>query len=173
MANWKKPQPGEVFPYQEKYIALVEGDDVPEMLSQHVQQTIDMLAGIDEQKALFRYAPGKWSVKEVLQHLIDTERIMCYRALRFARKDKTPLPGFEENDYAPASMADNRSMVSLLQEFAAVRHATIMLFESFTDDMIARTGTGNGKEISVNALGFIIVGHELHHMKLFKEKYLI
>lgn len=173
MANWKKPQPGEVFPYQEKYIALVEGDDVLEMLSQHVQQTIDMLAGIDEQKALFRYAHGKWSVKEVLQHLIDTERIMCYRALRFARKDKTPLPGFEENDYAPASMADNRSMVSLLQEFAAVRHATIMLFESFTDDMIARTGTGNGKEISVNSLGFIIVGHELHHMKLFKEKYLI
>jgi hypothetical protein len=171
MANWKRPQAGEVFPYQEKYIALTSEGDIPEMLSEQLPQTIALLSNVTEEQGLFRYAPEKWSIKEVIQHMIDTERIMTYRALRFARKDQTALPGFEENDYAPASMADRRMMIELLEEFTAVRLSSILLFRSFTDEMINCSGPGNGRMITVNALGFIVAGHELHHRNIFIERY--
>lgn len=171
MANWKRPQAGEVFPYQEKYIELTTEGNIPDMLTEQLPATIELLSRVDEEKGSYRYAEGKWSIKEVIQHLIDTERIMTYRALRFARKDQTPLPGFEENDYAPASLADSRSIMELLEEFAAVRQSSVLLFRSFTDEMIWRTGPGNGRVITVNALGFIVAGHELHHRKLFYERY--
>ncbi len=118
------------------------------------------------------YAPGKWTIYDILQHLIDTERIMTYRAVCFARKDSTPLPGFEENDYAAASNANQRSFENLLNELKLIRKSSILLFESFTDDMLLSTGIANGNKISVLSLGLVVSGHQKHHFKIIRERYL-
>ena len=117
------------------------------------------------------YAPGKWAAKDIVQHITDSERVLAYRAMRIARGDKTPLPGFEENDYATAAKATNREMNDLLNEFAQVRSATISLFRSFDAQMLLREGTCAGKNISVLALGFVIAGHTIHHVQKLKELY--
>ena len=117
------------------------------------------------------YAPGKWTIKDILQHIIDTERIFSYRALRFARKDQTELPGFDENTYAAFTTANDRSIDDLLLEFAAVRQSTLGLFLSFDEQMMQEEGTASGNKISVLALGFTLTGHVLHHMQVIKERY--
>lgn len=127
---------------------------------------------ITEEQGDFRYAEGKWSIKTVLQHIIDTERIFSYRALAIARGEITPLPGYDENLYAAASEADSRSMDDLVDELFSVRNATMLLFNSLTEEALNRVGTANGASISVMALGFIIIGHEIHHMNVVKERYL-
>ncbi len=119
------------------------------------------------------YAPNKWTVKDLLQHLIDSERIFNYRALRFARMDATALPGFEENDYAANADASHRTMQDLMQEFIAVRETTIQLFTSFTDKMLLAEGTASGRRITTLALGYAIIGHQLHHYKIIEERYLV
>jgi hypothetical protein len=119
-----------------------------------------------------RYAPGKWSVGEVVGHLCDAERIMAYRALRFARADTTPVPGFEENDYAPAGRFDERTPESLLDEYRAVRAATLALFRNLPDGAGERRGIANGHPISVRALAYVITGHERHHLQVLKDRYL-
>lgn len=120
----------------------------------------------------YRYAPGKWAAKDILQHLIDTERIMSYRALRFARNDQTTLPGFEEDDFARFANASARTLESLYDEYALVRQSTIGLFRSFDDEMLQRTGICFNQKISVLALGFVLVGHPIHHARVLQERYL-
>lgn len=117
------------------------------------------------------YEIGKWTVKDILQHLIDCERIFCYRALRIARNDKTPLPGFDENEYIPEAKTERRTIDELLTELDTVRRTGILLFNSFDDEMLLRTGMCSGKNISVLAIGFTIAGHFLHHVNVIKEKY--
>ena len=118
------------------------------------------------------YAPNKWTVKDLFQHMIDTERIFNYRALRFARMDATALPGFEENDYAAHADAAHRNMKDLLQELITVRETTIQLFTSFTDKMLLAEGTASGRKITSLAIGYAIIGHQLHHYKVIQERYL-
>jgi hypothetical protein len=131
----------------------------------------ETIQGFTEEQGLYRYQPEKWTIKEVVGHVLDTERIMGYRALRFARNDQTPLAGFEENDYAPEANANNRDFASLRSEFINLRRSTLDLFRSFTEEMMERTGTSNGNRLSVRALGYIIAGHMLHHCNILTERY--
>jgi uncharacterized damage-inducible protein DinB len=121
----------------------------------------------------YRYAEDKWSVKDVLQHIVDGERIFSYRALRFARNDSTPLPGFEENDYAPEARTHQRGLHAIMREHDAVRQATIELFKSFDDLALQRSGMANDTRISVRGLGWVIAGHAQHHARILRERYLI
>ena len=120
----------------------------------------------------FRYAEGKWTIKDIILHLIDAERIFAYRALRIARNDNTALPGFEENDYVVAANANNREYESLLAEYETVRNATISLFETFSSEDLLRLGTASNNSVSVRAIGYIMLGHELHHKNVILERYL-
>lgn len=134
---------------------------------------VDLIDSLSDEKLNFAYAKNKWTIKEVIVHLIDAERIFSYRALRFARNDKTDLSGFEENDYVSFSEANKRSKGDLIAEFKAVRISTISLFQSFSDEMLLRIGTIGGNAMSVRALGFIVLGHQKHHINVLQERYLI
>jgi uncharacterized damage-inducible protein DinB len=120
----------------------------------------------------YRYAEGKWTIKDVIQHIIDAERIFGYRALRISRNDQTPLPGFEENDYVENTDANSRSIQGLLTELSALRHSNLLMFKSFTEKQLTRMGIASNHSISVRALGFLIIGHQKHHQKVFQERYL-
>ena len=159
-------------PFYKNYVKQIDEPDVLQALRISGHRMLELVHSIPADKADFAYAPGKWTVREVLCHMMDAERIFCYRALRFARNDKTPLPGFEENDYAPQANASGRSLQKIAAEMGHVRSATIDLFESFTPEMLHRRGTASSKELSVIALGFIIPGHETHHRKILVERYL-
>lgn len=141
-------------------------------LRQSSKITLELVRSIPESKGEHRYAEGKWSIKELLAHMIDVERIMAYRALRFARNDKTDLPGFEENDYAPEANAHGRTIAQLANEMERLRATTIDMFESFTTEMLQREGTANKNNLSVLVLGYVIPGHETHHRKILIERYL-
>jgi hypothetical protein len=167
-----KPDVSEYFSYYGTYINKVSGNDLLAALAENAKAFSAFVKGIPEEKLDYRYADGKWTIKEIIVHLTDAERIFAYRALRFARNDKTALEGFEENDYVPESNAANQSRQALLEEFQAVRNASIALFKSFTPEMSLRTGAANGKEISVRALGYIMAGHTIHHMQTISERYL-
>ena len=169
----KRPAEHESNAYFKRYINQVTGDDFLTVLENLAVSTPAMMEGWTPSQWEHRYAPGKWSAKEALMHMMDTERIFCYRALRIARNDLTPLLGFEQDDYVPYYAAEQRTAESLLDEFRAIRQATITLFRNFTDEMMDRIGTASGNPISVRALGFMIAGHELHHLQIFKEKYLV
>ena len=130
------------------------------------------MKSIANDKLEYRYDKGKWTIKEVIQHLMDAERIFAYRALRIARQDQTPLPGFEQNDYVQPSQANERSLDDLINEFKAIRASTVALFNSFTDKMLLAKGTASNSPVSVRAIGFIIMGHEIHHCQVIKERYL-
>lgn len=130
------------------------------------------VAHIPDNKFYTAYAAGKWTIAEALLHLIDAERVFQYRALRFARNDKIGLPGFEQDDYVPESVANKRSKKSLIEEFGAVRQGTVTLFKTFNDEILLRKGTANGSLMSVRALGFIICGHQKHHLNVIQERYL-
>lgn len=133
---------------------------------------IRFVQNIPMDKFDFRYEEGKWTIKEIIQHIIDTERIFGYRALRISRNDKTPLPGFEENDYAANTDANSRGLQGLLTELALVRESTLALFKSFSEEQLKRMGIVSNNEISVRAIGFILIGHQKHHQKVFQERYL-
>ena len=143
-----------------------------EELEISIHRLIKFVQNIPLDKFDYRYAEGKWTIKEILQHLIDAERIFAYRALRFARNDKTPLPGFDENDYAAEAHADKRSIQELLTELAVVRQATQSLFKSFSQEELLRKGSASNNPVSVRALGFVIIGHQNHHERIFQERYL-
>ena len=149
-------------------------DDVPliEGLDKGLIQMISFISKIPTNKLEYRYAENKWTIKDILLHLIDSERIFSYRALRIGRGDKTSLPGFEENDYVPNAMANNRSLESLLEEFQSVRRSTLSLFTSFPEEQLLYLGTASDNLISVRAIGFIISGHQNHHLKIIEERYL-
>lgn len=154
------------------YVKLVEQSDVLQALRISGHRMMEIVHSIPDAKKDFRYADGKWTIREVLCHLIDTERIFAYRALRFARNDKTNLHSFDENAYALHLNATGRSMGKIADEMQHVRRSTIDLFESFNEDMLARKGSANNHEISVVAMGFVTAGHEIHHGKILKERYL-
>ena len=164
---------GEYAPYQEAYISLVDDAwSLVEELEVSVHSFIRFVQDIPMDKYDYRYAEGKWTIKDIIQHLIDTERIFAYRALRFARNDSTALPGFEENYYAAVAGGNERKLQEMLTELALVRQGTIMLFKSFREADMLKTGVASGYTLSVCAVGFIIIGHQNHHMKIFKERYL-
>lgn len=133
---------------------------------------IRFVQNIPMDKFDYRYAEGKWTIKEIIQHLIDCERIFAYRALRFSRNDKTALPGFEENDYVDNTNANERSLQDLLTELSALRHSTLLFFKSLSEEQLKRIGTASTFQISARALGFVIIGHQKHHQKVFQERYL-
>ena len=172
MMTQKRPQSNDYAPYYEKYVMLVPDGDFLEILETQLRQLKQLLQPLTDAQADFRYSPGKWSIKEVLGHINDAERIFAVRILRIARGDQTPLPGFEQDDYVKVSNAASRKLSDLLEEFTAIRRATIALIRSLDDASWLRRGTASGKEVSVLAIAFIIAGHTLHHHAIFEEKYL-
>jgi uncharacterized damage-inducible protein DinB len=169
----EKPAEGEYAPYAIQYIGLLPDDGrVLDHLRDNFQRTRDFVLSLPEEKLMHRYAEGKWTIKEILLHISDDERIYAYRALRFARNDATELPGFEQDDYTAASNANERSLESLLRELETVREATITLFDGLDDAALTRSGTANGSVMSVRAAAYHIAGHELHHVNLIQERYL-
>ncbi|HLK17561.1 MAG TPA: DinB family protein [Bryobacteraceae bacterium] len=166
------PETTEYQSYYGRYISLVPGKDLVQTLDRQLTETLLILRSITEEKSLHRYAPGKWSIKEVLGHLIDAERIFTYRALRFARKDQTPLPGFDQDPYVEAANFDARPWTDLVDEFEHVRRSTILFFRSLRPEDLLRLGTASQNAITVRALGYIIAGHELHHMEILRDRYL-
>ena len=145
---------------------LIEG------LKENLKETLQFYKSIPTEKEEHRYDRGKWTIKELLQHIIDSERVFCYRALRFSRQDKTDLPGFEQDDYVPVSNANQRSLKDLIEEFEILRKSSICLFTSFDQQMLVTLGNANNNQMSVRAIGFIIVGHVNHHTKIIKDRYL-
>lgn len=154
------------------YFATLENVELLEELEISVHRLIRFVQEIPMDKFDYRYAEGKWTIKDILQHLIDAERIFSYRALRFARNDNTALPGFDEEMYADAAKGNQRNIQELLTEMATVRQATLSLFKTFSDDVLLQRGTASENEMSVRALGFVIIGHQNHHQSIFKERYL-
>lgn len=155
------------------YINQVSSEySLVEELEISVHRLIKFVQNIPLDKFDYRYAKGKWTIKDIIQHLIDAERIFAYRALRFARNDKTELSGFEENDYVDAADAGKRSIQDLLTELAVVRQATLSLYKSFSEEEVMRKGIASNNPISVRALGFVIIGHQNHHQRVFEERYL-
>jgi len=166
-----RPGNTEYAPHYGDYVSAVPDGDVIDLLQRQIRETTSVLGRIDEAKSRFRYAPGKWSIREVVGHLSDAERGFTYRALRFARSDATPLPPFDENAWAEVSNADQRPLRELTAEFEAVRGATLALFRGFTPEEFARAGTASGHHITVRALAYITAGHERHHLNVLRERY--
>ena len=166
-----RPQAGEYAPYYDRYVSLVRGDDILNTLDQQRRDTMLLLSGRDEEDGDFRYAPDKWSAKEVLGHVCDTERVFAYRALRFARADATPVAGFEQDDYVRNGPFAQRPLEDLVEDFIAVRRATLSLLRNLDEAAWPRRGVANKNEVSVRALAYIIAGHELHHRRILEEKY--
>ncbi|HLM68739.1 MAG TPA: DinB family protein [Longimicrobium sp.] len=167
-----RPDASEHLPYYRKYVDLVPDGDLATMLRAQLDETLALVRGLPEEQGGHRYAPGKWSIREVLGHVIDTERVFAYRALRIARGDATPLEGFDENAYAAASGADGRTLADLAQELEHVRLGNVAFLRALGDEALARRGTANGAEVTVRALAWILAGHELHHRGLLRERYL-
>lgn len=166
-----RPAPGEYAEFYEKYVSLIQGENIVAALEAHLRQTIALFSGRSEREGDFRYAPGKWSVKEVLGHVADAERIFSYRALRIARGDQTPLPGFEQDDYVRTAHNGRRKLADIVDEFADVRRASISLFRSLSAEAWLRRGVASNHEVSVKALAYIAAGHELHHRRVLEERY--
>jgi uncharacterized damage-inducible protein DinB len=167
-----RPDLSSVPEFYRGYVNQVKDHDLFSILLESNQTMVELVRNIPETKGEFRYAPEKWTIKELLCHIMDAERIFAYRALRFARNDKTALPGFEENNYAPQANAHGRTFLTLAQEMKRLRETTIDLYTSFTPDMLLRSGTASNVVLSVLNLGFIIPGHETHHRKVLETKYL-
>jgi len=172
MQKIQKPLEGEYAPYAITYINLVPPDGlVLENLQEKLVSTPAFIRTFPESKLITPCKPGEWTIKEILAHILDTERIFSYRALRFARNDATALTGFEQDGYVPYTRADQRSLASLLEEYAAVRQASLSLFDSLDEAAFARTGTVDGNRVSVRALAWMIAGHEIHHLNSIRTNY--
>lgn len=167
----KRPEATEYADYYSKYISKVPGEDVVDVLESERRQMLQLFSGRTEQDGSFRYAPEKWTVKEVLGHITDAERVFTYRALRIGRGDKTPLPGFEQEDFVKNGGFAARTLADLAEEFGAVRNASITLFRSFDEEALSRRGVASQKEVTVRGLGFMIAGHQIHHRMILEERY--
>ncbi|MEZ5344282.1 MAG: DinB family protein [Pyrinomonadaceae bacterium] len=167
-----RPEDSEYAPYYSGYVSMVAGDDIITALAGQKIETKRLLLTIPEDKGSYRYAEGKWSIKELIGHVIDTERIMAYRALRIARNDATPLSGFDQDPYIENASFDDRDLSDLAEELELIRNANILMLKGFSSDAWSRTGTASENPVSVRALAYIIAGHELHHLKILKERYL-
>jgi uncharacterized damage-inducible protein DinB len=158
--------------YYSPYINALGNVNLIEELEKSISTFEEFLNQIPLEKHEFRYAEGKWTIKDIVQHLIDAERVFAYRSLRFARKDQTPLSGFDENEYVDATAADKRTLTDLLQEYKAVRLSTLYLFKSFSDEELMYTGIASNNSFTVRAIGFITIGHQKHHQRIIAERYL-
>ncbi len=170
VANLNKDEYGSFY---QTYIDICGSYELVEGLTINLDKTKQLFESVPLVKQEFRYAEGKWTIKEMLQHIIDSERILAYRALRFSRNDSTELSGYEHNEYVPESNANKRDYNELITEFNSVRQSTILLFKSFNEDMLVRTGFANKNAMSVRAIGFIITGHSNHHCQVIRERYLL
>jgi len=166
-----RPEPTEYAAYYGKYISLVPDGDILALLEQQWRGTNSLLSAVSEAQAEYRYAPEKWSVKQVVGHLTDSERIFAYRALRISRNDTTPIEGFEQDDYVRYGAFETCKMTDLVEDFAGVRRATLSLFRRLDAEAWQRRGTANRNEVTVRALAYISAGHELHHVAILKDKY--
>ncbi|MCC6261230.1 MAG: DinB family protein [Anaerolineales bacterium] len=168
-----KPMVDEYAPYTIMYIGLLPDDGlVLEHLQNNLENTVKFVRLLPQEKLTVRHAAGEWTIKEILVHIVDDERIYCYRALRFARNDKTELPGFEQDEYVPYTGANDRALEAIIGEFTAVRNATIKFFESLDEEALTRKGIASNNIMSVRAAAYHIAGHELHHINSIKENYL-
>ncbi len=172
MTTITKPKPGTYPEYFKTYLQLVPDGNILEELSASYIDTMELVTSLDPETLFYRYAPGKWTILEILQHIMDAERIFGYRALCIARGEQKELPGFEENEYAAQSLATLRNINDMVREFSILRASTIELFKSFSPEILERTGTANGKLVSVKALLFITLGHEMHHRTIIEQRYL-
>ena len=167
-----RPTAGEFQPYYQRYIDKAKGENVSEVIKNHSEEIIHFLSSVPAAKADHAYAEGKWTLKQLLQHLIDAERVFVYRAMRFARKDSLPLQGFDEDAYAVNAFAEQRKWNELLNELKALRTSTDIFVRSLNMEQLSASGTANNTAMSVNALAFVIYGHLLHHIEVIKERYL-
>ena len=168
----ERPNNNEYAAYFETYVSLVPESDIVSAMRNQADELREIFSQISDDKGLYRYAEGKWTIKELLGHLIDGERVFAYRALRFARADKTPLPGFDQDPYVENANFNNVKLSDLLEEMLSLRNANTLFFNNLSDEAWTRTGISSDHEISVRAIAFIIVGHIRHHVKVLKEKYL-
>ncbi|MEH7305545.1 DinB family protein [Neobacillus drentensis] len=168
----KRPLDGEYPEYYTPYVNLVSEDNLLTILKENLVKTIELFESLSEEDGLFRYAENKWSIKEVLGHMADTERIMSYRLLRVGRGDKTALAGFNENDYVKSSQINNLPIKNILEDFIATRKATLTLFQNMPEDAWANIGFANNNEVTARAIAYIITGHALHHCNIITERYL-
>lgn len=169
----QRPAQGEYTEFQSRYITLVPPEgELSVILREQTQQVLALLGGLTEEQGVYRYAPEKWSIKEMLGHLTDNDRIMSYRLLCFARGEQVPLPGYEENDYAAAGAFDRFTLKQMITHYRIVRESTLALVDSLADDDYPRTGSSNGIAMSVRAQIALIIGHELHHLRILRERYL-
>jgi len=166
-----RPQTSEYAPFYHGYVASVPEGDVVELLRSGGRELLEAIRRIPEERAGHRYGPEKWTIRQVIGHLIDAERIFTYRALCIARGDTTPLAAFDENDYVKTAGSEARTLSNLARELGAVREASVQLFESLPDDAWGRSGVASGKNISVRALAYITAGHAMHHLKILRERY--
>lgn len=166
------PKEGDYSTFYKRYIDLVEVDNVADVIKTYSKPVSDFYNNLPEDKAAYAYADGKWTLKQLLQHIIDAERIFSYRALRISRGDTTPLPGFDENTYAYNATAANRALGNLKEEFNAVRLSSDLLLQSFTPEQLQQQGTASNAPITVNAICFILYGHLLHHKNIIQQRYL-
>jgi len=167
-----RPEPGEYHADYELYVSLVPHSNIVTSLMVQLDDTMNLLHTISANQSSFRYAPGKWSIREVLGHIIDAERVFTYRALRFARADQTPLAGFDQDEWMKYCNADSRTWGSLKEEYELVRRATIALFSSFEAQTWLRRGMAWDRSFTVRGMGFITAGHELHHVSIIRSRYL-
>ena len=168
----QRPEPGEYSPYYQSYLAGLPAGDILALLDAQRGETRATLGVLTARQSGFRYGAGKWSIKEVVGHVIDVERVLVYRALRFSRADATPLPGFEQDDYVAGGNFGSRALADLLEELAVVRAGTLALFRGMSPEMLARRGTANEATMSVRAVPWIILGHERHHLDIIRDRYL-
>ena len=166
----QRPSPSEHAPYYGNYIALVTEDDILKVLRAQCDETVNFLRAIPESESTILHPPYTWTIKQVIGHITDGERIFAYRALRIARGDATPLPGFDENIYAQSPEFSRLRLRALIDEFESVRRATISLFENFSPESWPRLGQANNNPVSVRAIAYIIVGHTIHHMNIVKKR---
>ena len=172
MKNAGRPQTGEFASYYQRYIDLATEDDIVAALDAQSHETATLLGGISEEQSSHRYEPGKWSIKQLVGHVTDGERIFAYRALCIARGDTTPLPGFEQDPYVANAASDDRPIADLAEEFATVRKANVMMLRALPEEAWSRVGTASDNQISVRAIAFILLGHERHHLRILRERYL-
>ena len=168
----EKPDKNEYAEYFQRYTKLVPDNNVVENLANQLNEAMSLYNGLDNSKIDYRYASGKWSIKEVIIHILDTERIFIYRALRIARKDKTPLSGFEQDDYINNINWENYPFSSVMEEYELVRKHTIIFFNNMTDEMLQQSGISSDLNLAVKIIPFIIAGHERHHLNIINSKYL-
>ena len=171
-AQYQRPATTEYAEWYSRYVNAVVEEDLLELLARQSGDVASMAAALPIGKAEYAYAPGKWMLKEIIGHLNDAERVFSYRALRIARGDETPLPGFDENAWMPPARFQDRTIRDLVAEFQAVRQSSLVLFRHLPAEAVSRVGTASGKQVSVRALGYIIAGHVQHHMGVIRERYL-